>query len=67
MYSIANQITECTTLSIDQVKALFSEQLPLYQGLLDKMLSIGIDTEIIDNSAHRIQNICNQLKEICHG
>lgn len=65
--SIANQLTECTTLSIDQVKALFSEQLPLYQGLLDKMRAIGIDAEIIENSAHRIQNICNQLKEIGHG
>ena len=65
--SIAIQITECTMLSIDQVKALFSEQLPLYQGLLDKMLSIGIDAEIIENSVHRIQNICTQLEGICHG
>ena len=46
---------------------LFSEQLPLYQGLLDKMRAMGIDAEIIENSAHRIQNICNQLKEIGHG
>lgn len=65
--SITNQITECTTLSLGQLKVLFSEQLPLYQGLLDKMLSIGIDTEIIENSEHRIHNICKQLEEICNG
>lgn len=65
--SITNQITECTTLSLGQLKVLFSEQLPLYQGLLDKMLSIGIDIEIIENSEHRIHNICKQLEEICNG
>ena len=65
--SITNQIAECTTLSLGQLKVLFSEQLPLYQGLLDKMLSIGIDTEIIENSEHRIHNICKQLEEICNG
>ena len=65
--SITNQITECTTLSLGQLKVLFSEQLPLYQCLLDKMLSIGIDTEIIENSEHRIHNICKQLEEICNG
>lgn len=65
--SIINQITECTTLSLDQVKVLFSEQLPLYRGLLDKMSSIGVDSEIIQDSQHRIYNICTQLEEICNG
>ncbi|MDY6530934.1 hypothetical protein [Acinetobacter faecalis] len=65
--SIAHQITESSSLTLEQIKSLFSEQLPLYQGLLTKMKSIGIDDEILENCAYRIEGICEQLKEICYG
>ena len=65
--SIANQIVESSSLTLDQVKSLFSNQLPLYQGLLNKMKSIGVDDEILDRCAYSIENICQQLEVICHG
>ena len=65
--SIAHQIVECSSLTIEQIKSVFSEQLPLYQGLLTHMKSIGIDDEILENCAYRIEGICAQLKEICYG
>ena len=65
--SIIHQIVECSSLTIEQIKALFSEQLPLYQGLLTQMESIGIDDEILENCTYRIEGICAQLQEICYG
>jgi proteasome assembly chaperone (PAC2) family protein len=34
---------------------------------ITKMKSIGIDDEILENCAYRIEGICAQLKEICYG
>jgi serine/threonine-protein kinase HipA len=65
--SIAHQIAESSSLTLEQIKSLFSEQLPLYQGLLTQMKSIGIDDEILENCAYRIEGICAQLQEICYG
>lgn len=65
--SITNQIVESSSLTLDQIKNLFSQQLPLYKGLLSKMKSIGIDEEIIEGCRYRIENICQQLEIICYG
>ena len=64
---ITNYITENTSITFDQMRAVFAEQLPLYQGLLAKMKSIGVDDEILENSKYRIEDICQQLTEMCHG
>ena len=64
---ITNYITENTSITFDQMRDVFTEQLPLYQGLLAKMKSIGVDDEILENSKYRIEDICQQLTEICHG
>ena len=64
---ITNYIVENTSITFDQMKSAFTEQLHLYEGLLAKMKSIGVDDEIIENSKYRIKNICQQLTEICHG
>lgn len=65
--SIANQIVESSSLNLDQIKCFFSEQLPLYQELLNKMKSIRVDDEILERCTYSIENICQQLEEICHG
>ncbi|HAV4561525.1 TPA: type II toxin-antitoxin system HipA family toxin [Acinetobacter baumannii] len=65
--SITNQIVESSSLTLEQIKNLFSQQLPLYKGLLSKMKSIGIDEEIIEGCRYRIENICQQLEIICYG
>lgn len=65
--TIAQQIVENSSLTLEQVKGFFAEQLPLYQGLLDRMKSIGMDHEIIEGCTYRIENICQQLEDICHG
>lgn len=64
---VANQITENSTLNLMQIKAVYSEQLVLYQGLIQQMKFIGIDEKILENCRYRIENICQQLEEICHG
>ena len=64
---ITSYIVENTSITFDQMKSAFTEQLHLYEGLLAKMKSIGVDDEIIENSKYRIKNICQQLTEICHG
>ncbi|WP_180027700.1 type II toxin-antitoxin system HipA family toxin [Acinetobacter sp. YH16032] len=63
---ITNYILQNTSITEDQIKYTFTEQLDLYKGLLTKMESIGIDYEIIENCKYRIQDICQQLTTICH-
>lgn len=65
--AVADQIIEHSTLSLVQIQAIYAEQLVLYQGLLSQMEMIGIDEEILENCRYRIENICQQLEEICHG
>ncbi len=65
--SVMQQIIEISGLSSDHLKQTFAQQLHLYQGLLDKMRSIGVDSEIQENSRYRIESICQQLEEINRG
>lgn len=64
---ITDYIVSHTPITFEQIQSIFSEQLTLYQGLLVKMKSIGIDEEILENCKYRIEDICQQLTEICHG
>ncbi len=65
--SVMQQIIEISGLSLDHLKQTFAQQLPLYQGLLEKMRFIGVDLEILENSRYRIESICQQLEEINRG
>ena len=65
--SVITQIEECTGIDSTEIKHTMIQQLPLYENLLDEMKKINIDDEILQNSHHRILNICQQIQELSNG
>ena len=65
--SVIEQISESTGIEKTEIKLLIIDQLPLYQNLLNEMIKLNISDEIINNSQHRINNICQQIQELTHG
>ena len=62
--SVIDQISECTQLDQTLLKKVLLSQRPLYQNLLQYMLSIEMDEQIIENSQRRIAGICQQLEAL---
>lgn len=65
--SVIEQISESTRIEKQEIKLEIINQLPLYENLLKEMIKLNIADEIIQNSHHRIHNICQQIKELSNG
>lgn len=65
--SVIEQISESTRIEKEEIKLEIINQLPLYENLLKEMIKLNIANEIIQNSHHRIHNICQQIQELSNG
>lgn len=65
--SVIQQISNQQGISEHYLKQALIAELPIYRALLNYMQDLGMDREIINNSAPRIENICLQLEALNNG
>lgn len=65
--SVIQQIVSQQGISEQHLKQAITAELPVYQALLSYMHDLDVDLEIIENSAPRIENICQQLEALSDG
>lgn len=65
--SVIDQISEVTSIKREILTNALIAELPKYQNLLSYMVSIGIDQQVLENSTHRINSICEQLEKLRNG